>query len=290
MVLDNNRPPCQSGPSAAGFGRSWRVLMVSGIMHTMLRNLFGSRSPAVKPARHKARVPDGVVVYAVGDIHGQYHLLESLLARIHSDVELAVHNRRILVFIGDYVDRGPATRLVLERVAAGFPLFETITLKGNHEQILLDFIANPELWGAYRRLGGIETLMSYGVERDLLLSANVAPGSLRDSFLAVFPQSHHDFLRSLSLSYDCGDYHFVHAGVRPGVPLDRQADSDRLWIRDQFLTAGDVFGGRVIVHGHTPTREPENLGFRVGIDTGAYMTGRLTAARFHGGDIEFLRS
>jgi serine/threonine protein phosphatase 1 len=139
-------------------------------------------------------------------------------------------------------------------------------------------------------LGGIETLMSYGVDHGLLLAPNASRAVLRDSFLSVLPQSHQDFLRSLALSYDCGDYHFVHAGVRPGVPLDRQTEADRLWIRDQFLNAGDVFGGRVIVHGHTPTRAPENLGFRVGIDTGAYMTGRLTAARFHGADIQFLHS
>ena len=256
----------------------------------MLRNLLGSRRGAAKAAHRRARVPDGVVVYAIGDIHGHYHLLETLLARIHADAESQDHDRRILVFIGDYVDRGPASRLVVERVVAGFPLFETIALKGNHEQILLDFIADPERWATYRRLGGIETLMSYGVERDLLLDSNVVPATLRDSFLALLPQSHHDFLRSLSLSYDCGDYHFVHAGVRPGVPLDRQTDDDRLWIRDQFLTAGDVFGGRVIVHGHTPTRNPENLGYRIGIDTGAYMTGRLTAARFSGTDLQFLHT
>ena len=257
-------------------------------MVCMWRNLFGRRGARARA--HKARVPDGVVVYAIGDVHGQYHLLENLLARIHTDVELQHHDRRILVFIGDYVDRGSSSRLVVERVAAGFPMFETIALKGNHEQILLDFISDPERWEFYRRLGGIETLMSYGVDHDLLLAPNASRAALRDSFLSVFPQTHHDFLRSLSLGYDCGDYHFVHAGVRPGVPLDRQTEADRLWIRDQFLTAGDVFGGRVIVHGHTPTRDPENLGFRVGIDTGAYMTGRLTAARFHGADIQFLHS
>jgi serine/threonine protein phosphatase 1 len=258
-------------------------------MVRMLRNLFGLRRGAAEAAR-KTRVPEGVVVYAVGDVHGQYHLLESLLARIHADAELPNYDRRILVFVGDYVDRGPSSRLVVERVATGFPLFETVALKGNHEQMLLDFVADAELWPVYRRLGGAETLLSYGVERDLLFGANVAASVVRDAFLAALPQTHLDFLRSLSLSYDCGDYHFVHAGVRPGVPLDRQTEADRLWIRDQFLTAGDVFGGRMIVHGHTPTRDPEHLSFRVGIDTGAYMTGRLTAAKFHGADIQFLQS
>lgn len=256
----------------------------------MWRNLFGLKRGAAEAARRKPCVPDGVVVYAIGDIHGEDHLLASLLAHIHTDVELQRYDRRILVFVGDYVDRGPASRSVVERVVAGFPMFETVALKGNHEQILLDFVSNPELWNVYRRLGGVETLMSYGVDRDLLFTPDVAAAAIRDSFLAVLPQTHHDFLLSLSLSYDCGDYHFVHAGVRPGVPLHLQTEEDMLWIRDQFLTAGDVFGGHVIVHGHTPKREPENLGFRVGIDTGAYMTGRLTAAKFHGVDIQFLHS
>jgi serine/threonine protein phosphatase 1 len=256
----------------------------------MWRNLFGLRRGAAEAARQKPSVPEGVVVYAIGDIHGQYHLLESLLGRIHADVESQDHDRRILVFVGDYVDRGQASRLVVERVAAGFPMFETVALKGNHEQMLLDFISDSTPWDVYRRLGGAETLMSYGVDSELLFGPNVAPGAIRDAFLAVLPQAHQDFLRSLALSYDCGDYHFVHAGVRPGVPLHLQSEADQLWIRDQFLTAGDVFGGRVIVHGHTPAREPENCGFRVGIDTGAYMTGRLTAAKFKGVDIQFLHS
>lgn len=235
-------------------------------------------------------MPDGTAVYAVGDIHGQDQLLESLLAQIRADVALQSSDRRVLVFVGDYVDRGPSSRAVVERVIGGCPTFQTVTLKGNHEQILLDFVADADLWPVYRRLGGVETLMSYGVERDLLCDFEVSPGKVRDAFLAVLPREHQEFLRSLSLSYDCGDYHFVHAGVRPGVPLDRQTEEDRLWIRDEFLTAGDVFGGRVIVHGHTPKKEPENLGFRIGIDTGAYITGRLTAAKFWGSGVQFLHA
>jgi serine/threonine protein phosphatase 1 len=259
-------------------------------MAWMWRNLFGRRRGADEAVRGKARVPDGVVLYAIGDVHGQYNLLQDLLARIGADVEPHDRERRILVFVGDYVDRGPSSRLVVERVAAGLPAFETIALKGNHEQILLDFIADAELWEVYRRLGGIETLVSYGVDHDLLLATDVAAATIHKAFLAAFPPQHHDFLRSLHLSYDCGDYHFVHAGVRPGVPLDRQTEADRLWIRDQFLTAGDVFDGRVIVHGHTPTREPEKLNFRINVDTGAYMTGRLTAAKFHGSEVQFLHA
>jgi serine/threonine protein phosphatase 1 len=213
-----------------------------------------------------------------------------LLAQIQADARSHEHDRRILVFVGDYVDRGPSSRLVIDRVSRGFPGFETIPLKGNHEQMLLDFIGDRELWDVYRRLGGAETLMSYGVDRDLLFGHNVSSSTIHESFLAAFPPEHDAFLRSLHLSYDCGDYHFVHAGVRPGVPLDRQNEADQLWIRDLFLTAGDVFDGRVIVHGHTPAREPEKLSFRIGIDTGAYMTGRLTAAKLYGTDVRFLHA
>jgi serine/threonine protein phosphatase 1 len=254
------------------------------------QNLFGLRRGTAESAQGRASIPDGVVVYAVGDVHGQYLLLERLLAQIQTDAAAHEQDRRILVFVGDYVDRGPLSRMVIERVSQGVPAFETIALKGNHEQILLDFIADSQMWDVYRRLGGVETLLSYGVSYDLLVGSNASPPKIHEAFLAAFPEAHHDFLRSLHLSYDCGDYHFVHAGVRPGVPLDKQTQDDQLWIRDQFLTAGDVFDGRVIVHGHTPTREPEKLSFRVNVDTGAYMTGRLTAAKFHRGDIQFLHA
>jgi serine/threonine protein phosphatase 1 len=264
--------------------------MLSGIMDRMWRNLFGPRRGEPEAPRRKASVPDGTLLYAIGDIHGQANLLEGLLSRIHADAEPSSHERRILLFIGDYVDRGLGSRAVVERVVAGFPRFETVALKGNHEQMLLDFLSDPKVWDTYRRLGGIETLLSYGVDRKLVFAREVAPATVRDAFVNVLPRSHQDFLRSLALGYDCGDYHFVHAGVRPGVPLELQSEMDRLWIRDPFLSAGDVFGGRVIVHGHTPAVKPESLGFRIGIDTGAYMTGRLTAARFEGSDIQFLHN
>ena len=254
------------------------------------QTLFGSRRGAADAARRKAAVPDGVVLYAIGDVHGQSLLLETLISQIQSDAEAHPGDKRILVFVGDYVDRGPSSRQVVERVSQGVPAFETIALKGNHEQILLDFIADAQMWDVYRRLGGVETLMSYGLDYQLLAGLNAASPAIHEAFVAAFPQAHHDFLRSLHLSYDCGDYHFVHAGVRPGVALDRQTQDDQLWIRDQFLNAGDVFDGRVIVHGHTPTREPEKLSFRINVDTGAYMTGRLTAAKFHGADVQFLHA
>lgn len=259
-------------------------------MDWMWQNWFGLKRGTADSARPKACVPEGAVVYAIGDVHGQYQLLEDLLAQIQTDARAHEHDRRILVFVGDYVDRGPSSRLVIERVLQGLPAFETVALKGNHEQMLLDFLDDGELWEVYRRLGGAETLMSYGVGRDLLFGQNVSSSAIHEAFLAAFPQAHNEFLRSLLLSFDCGDYHFVHAGVRPGVPLDQQDETDQLWIRDLFLTAGDVFDGRVIVHGHTPTREPEKLSFRIGIDTGAYMTGRLTAVKLHTVDVQFLHA
>ena len=213
-----------------------------------------------------------------------------MLRKIETDARGHEGQSRILVFVGDYVDRGPDSRGVIEYVAAGIPPFETVCLKGNHEEVLLDFIENPDLWENWRRFGGIETLASYGVEPRLLAETAASPFDLRDAFVERLPAHHYEFLRSLKRSYDCGDYHFVHAGVRPGVRLDRQLEADQLWIREPFLNAGDAFGGRVIVHGHTPKPDPERHPFRIGIDTGAYFTGCLTAAKFFATDIDFLQS
>jgi serine/threonine protein phosphatase 1 len=146
------------------------------------------------------------------------------------------------------------------------------------------------VWEDWRRFGGLDTLASYGLDRQLLYGAGASPGKIRDAFLAALPQRHYDFLTALPSSYACGDYYFVHAGARPGIPLGRQVDADQLWIRDEFLIAGNAFGGRVVVHGHTPTAEPERHPFRLGLDTGAYMSGRLTAVKLHGADVTFLQS
>ena len=244
---------------------------------------YGSRAPV-----SAARAPDGVLIYAVGDVHGRLDLLNALIARIEDDAALRPDARRILVFLGDYVDRGDDSRGVVERLARGIPGFETIFLKGNHEQVLLDFLSDPAPWEEWRRFGGLETLVSYGVDRALLFGPCISPEAIRDAFVNALPQHHREFFRALRPSFSCGDYYFVHAGIRPGVPFEEQVEADQLWIRDEFLTAGNVFDGRVIVHGHTPREAPERRDFRIGIDTGAYLTGRLTAVRLEGEEVRFL--
>lgn len=235
------------------------------------------------------RVPAGTLVYAIGDVHGCPGLLDALLARIAPDAEGFGAQRRVLVFVGDYIDRGPDSAGVIERVAAGLPDgFEALHLKGNHEDLMLDFLAGADsqalaLW-LYN--GGDATLASYGVEA----AFPAAPGdaaACRDALLAALPAHHRAFLDRLRLSAALGDYFFAHAGVMPGVPLERQEPHDLMWIRHAFLESREDFG-RVVVHGHTPVERPEVRDNRIGIDTGAFVTGRLTALRLHGEGRAFL--
>ena len=241
-------------------------------------------------SRQGPRVPEDVLLYAVGDIHGRRDLLQRLLQKIETDAHRSPAMKKILVFLGDYVDRGRDSRGVIDIISSPMPPFESVCLKGNHEYVLLEFLDDPDVWEDFRRFGGLETLSSYGVDRRLLAGTETPPEEIRDAFLAAFPKSHYDFLRELKCSYECGDYYFVHAGVRPGIPLERQVEDDQLWIREEFFSAGNAFDGHVIVHGHTPRPNPEKHPYRIGIDTGAYLSGRLTAAKFSGSSVEFLQS
>lgn len=234
-----------------------------------------------------AAIPnDNLRLYVIGDIHGMLDLLERAVAAIHRDV--ALHGSDALtVTLGDYVDRGPASRGVIERLAQNpFPT-PYVALKGNHEGMMEDFLGDPSLGMQWRTQGGEQTLRSYGVAaRGLMVGrANVdAAARLR----AALPDSHLLFLRSLKLSLQHGRYFLCHAGVRPGVPLDRQSEHDLLWIRDEFLSSPADFG-KIVVHGHTPMREPEVLANRIGIDTGAFASGRLTCVVLEDAGYRFLQ-
>ncbi len=235
--------------------------------------------------------PDDMLVYAVGDIHGQLHLLDALLAKIVADAAKADEFvQRVLVFVGDYVDRGPNSAGVIERLISGLPDgFDTHCLMGNHEAILLDFLDDPTLLPHWLMNGAGTTLASYGVvapDEDAALPAFI---QCRDAFYEALPASHLGFLRGLPLSVTLGDYHFVHAGIRPGVPLNAQERRDALWIRDGFLDSDADFGC-VVVHGHTPGPEPVERKNRIGIDTGAWAYGRLTALRLAGPKRAFLHA
>ena len=212
-------------------------------------------------------------LYAIGDIHGRLDLLERVAAAIRRDVE-AHGSDALTITLGDYVDRGPQSREVIERLIANpFPT-PHIALKGNHELLLKSFLVDPAVGEHWSRLGGLETLHSYGVTvGGIIIGKDYAKAA--EQFRKALPTRHLEFLQSLRTSYSHGKYFFCHAGVRPGVPLDQQDVDDLLWIRGEFLSSTEDFG-KIIVHGHTPVETPEVRPNRINLDTGAFATGRLT--------------
>lgn len=236
-----------------------------------------------------ARVPAGRRVYAVGDIHGRADLLKRLINDLEQDIARGgFEGRPILIFLGDYIDRGFQSREVID-ILQGDSLsrFETYFLKGNHEAAMLRFLSDPSIGPRWAEFGGIETLVSYGVQPPRTRTNMDEWVRASDDLRACLPAEHRQFLGNLDLSVRVGDYVFVHAGIRPGTPLDQQTEQDLLWIRDEFLDDRRYLGA-VVVHGHTPTQKPYRDGRRVGIDTGAYLSGRLTAARFDHENVEFI--
>lgn len=234
---------------------------------------------------------DGGVIYAVGDIHGCYTQLRRLLSKIADDTAKRAAGRPVsLVFCGDYIDRGPASREVVDALVwlLRHGPFDLHCLKGNHEQVLLDYIEDPMGAMDWIAFGGAETLLSYGVtppEPDADPRDHVRA---RDDLLENMPAAHLRFFDRLELMVGIGDYAFVHAGVRPGVPLTAQTSRDLLWIRDEWITA-ERPAERIIVHGHSwLDDEPEVRPHRIGIDTGAYETGVLSAVRIEDDGIAFL--
>jgi serine/threonine protein phosphatase 1 len=232
---------------------------------------FQSASSRKKP---RPRVPDGVRIYAIGDIHGRADLLAEMFKRIDADLATNPISYGIEVFLGDYIDRGPASRQVLDQLVARKRTRRTVFLKGNHETYLIDFVTNPAILDDWQRLGGLETLMSYGITPSINADAD-AQARLAAAFNQALPESHRRFLGDLKSSFTCGDFFFVHAGVRPGIPLAKQHDEDLLWIRRDFLLCEEDFK-KFIVHGHTPVLQPDIRENRINIDTGAFATGQLT--------------
>jgi len=230
------------------------------------------------------RVPDGCCVYAVGDIHGRRDLLDALLERIWADAPATGNN---LVFLGDYIDRGPDSKATIECLAnLQRPGWEIVTLRGNHDQMLLDFLGYPEAYLGWRSLGGSETLLSYGVKPPLFSNTKDLV-RLRDEFADMLPRKHRAFFEDLRLCHVVGDYFFVHAGVRPAISLDRQSPEDLLGIREDFLFSNQRLD-KVVVHGHTPSEQPVTRGNRICVDTGAYATNCLTAVKLSGRSCNFL--
>jgi serine/threonine protein phosphatase 1 len=236
-------------------------------------------------------LPEGQLLYAVGDIHGRSDLLRPLLEEIAADAAASSGvDTKTLVFLGDYVDRGQDSKGVVDVLLGGLPKgFECRFLKGNHEAMLLGFLDGTTPLEHWRINGGGATLASYGVEVERLDHSRASAAAWRGEFAAALPPEHLTFFRNLELSLSFGDYLFVHAGLRPGVPLSAQGEADLIWIRSPFLNHMESFG-KIVVHGHTPGNEPVMRLNRIGIDTGACFTGRLTALRLAGTSRRFLQT
>jgi serine/threonine protein phosphatase 1 len=225
--------------------------------------------------------------YVVGDIHGRLDLLEALLGKIHGDIEQRAPLKNLLVFVGDLIDRGPQSAEVVERLRTySHPGVEPVFLLGNHEEVLLRILdGDTSLIASWLNFGGVQCMKSYGVAPGQLAAAkeSEAVAIIR----AAVPQEHVEFISSFIDSCRFGDYLFVHAGIRPGVDLQEQRQTDLRWIREAFLL-DDTDHGFVVVHGHTISPEVEERANRIGIDTGAFATGVLTALGIEGPDRWYL--
>lgn len=235
----------------------------------------------------------GALVYAVGDIHGCYDLMKSLLAKIAADYAACARGRRpILIFCGDYIDRGPQSARVLDALAwlQRRSEVDLHLLKGNHEDALLSFLDEPEKSAPWLSFGGAETLLSYGVVPPSEGEGLEGLARARDELLERMPAVHLRLLQQLELMVEVGDYAFVHAGIRPGIPLADQDERDLLWIRRGFVDKPGPFE-KVIVHGHVwVSDQPQITEHRIGLDSGAYTTGALTAVRLDQAEVTVLQA
>lgn len=229
-----------------------------------------------------ACAPEGMRLYAVGDIHGRRDLLLAMHRRIMEEILRDQPADWRIIYLGDYEDRGPDSRGVIDFLSKICAEDErAIALAGNHDVGFLDFLKFPDIDGVFANNGGEETARSYGVRLDL--SSRRAAAAGHAALVAAVPAGHVDFLAGLPLSVTFGDFFFCHAGIRPGVALEKQDPEDLVWIRSVFHNHAGLHP-KVIVHGHTPVEEAEIMPNRVNLDTGAWFSGRLTALAVDGKD------
>jgi len=234
-------------------------------------NIFSDRrSLPIEPF-----LPEGRRVYCIGDIHGRYDLLLEIQNIIKKDTDSFVGNKE-LIYLGDYIDRGEYSREVIdhliERPLSGF---NTVYLRGNHEQSLLNFLEEAEVGRGWFNYGGLATLISYKVKISKIPSRKEDFEEIQENLKNTLPKEHINFFKNTDISFTLGNYYFVHAGIKPGVPLDEQRPEDQLWIRDKFVRYKKPHQ-KIIIHGHTITDLPDIQENRIGLDTGAYMSGKLT--------------
>jgi len=238
-----------------------------------------SRAPRTGPKEWRGA--SGARAYAIGDVHGRLDLLERMIATIDRDRRASGRARDYLILLGDLIDRGPDSRGVIEFLMR-LPTdgLRPVFLMGNHEEMLLRVLGDePQAVAQWLTFGGYEFAQSYGVEVGRL--AVLAPADAADMIRAAIPPAHLAFIESFADSFTFGDYLFVHAGLRPGKCLEEQDTHDLRWIREEFLNDSSDHGC-MVVHGHTISAAPEEMENRIGIDTGAYQTGILTAIRIEG--------
>lgn len=236
----------------------------------------GPPSPVPPPRPRLAGASWPAAVYAIGDVHGCLAQLRLMHEKIFADAR-NIEGSKLIVCLGDYVDRGPDSSGVLEYLARDLPEdFRRICLAGNHEIMMLDFLENPVLKSSWMQFGGLETLASYGIDGNRF--ASLFPRERLALLNSYIPREHVAWLRALPAAFSLPGVCFVHAGLRPGVPLTDQHEDDLLWIRHEFFDAeGDV--DTFVVHGHTPAARPVVTGKRICVDTAAFATGTLTAVR-----------
>lgn len=239
--------------------------------------------------RPGSALPAGYRLYAVGDVHGRDDLLGDLLAQIEADSAARGRARLVVVFLGDLVDRGPSSRQVVERLRTYRPAgVRPVFLSGNHEEVLLRILdGEARIIPDWLRFGGAECLASYGVDAARL--RHLPPAQAIEAVRSAIPPPHGEFLRRFDDTFRAGSYLFVHAGIRPGIPLEQQSRTDLRWIREPFLKDGSEHGFTV-VHGHTIREQVDERANRIGIDTGAYRSGILTALGLEGSERWYLQA
>ena len=254
----------------------------------MLGRFF--KKTAVRRPLDTARVPDGMRVYAIGDIHGRNDLLGQLLTQIDADDAKRGSADTHIIFLGDLMDRGEDSAGVIETAMALRDSGRKVRfLMGNHEEVFVRACRknDSKTTRFFLRIGGEETVLSYPITRAEYITLDME--QLSERLATLVPESHLEFIESFEDQIAIGDYAFVHAGIRPGVPLSEQKPTDLRWIREEFVDQrGDL--EKVVVYGHTIYDEVEERGSRIGIDTGAYASGKLTALALEGGERWYLQT